>query len=87
MSKCNFCEALEASKRIAERLARNDPDLDEFEERYSVAIVQRTFRKGVDYCRGTMTDHGFRHYADGYPLNFCPECGKSLKEKGGSDHG
>lgn len=86
MSKCKFCEALEESKRIAERQARNDPDPEyEFEERYSAAIVQRTFLKGDDYCRGTITDHGYRHYSDGYPLNFCPECGRELAKNSAID--
>lgn len=81
MSKCVFCESLVESKRIDERLARHDPDPEcELEYKYSVAIVKRMFLKGSKGCRGTMTDNGFRHYSDGYPLNFCPECGRSLKE-------
>ena len=81
MSKCIFCESLQDYKRLDERHARynHDPE-EEFEMRYSVAIVQRTFLKGEDYCRGIITDHGYRRHTAGYPLNFCPECGRSLKE-------
>lgn len=78
---CKFCESLADHIRIYERLNRNDPEADDFEERYCAAIVKRIFRKGDDYSRATTTDPGFRHYADGYPLNFCPECGRSLNEK------
>ena len=82
MSECVFCESLDESKWIDERLARNDPDPEcELEQRYSVAIVKRTFLKGSEGCRGTMTDYGYRRRADGYPLNFCPECGRDLKRK------
>ncbi len=81
MSKCSFCDSLEYIKRLEERQARYNPDPEyEFEERYSAAIVWRTFLKGDNQCRGTVTDHGYRHHDDGYPLNFCPECGRSLKE-------
>lgn len=80
MSKCVFCESLAESIRIDERLARHDPDPEcELEYRYSVAIVKRIFLKGGKDCRGTMTDYGSRNRSY-YALNFCPECGRRLKE-------
>lgn len=87
MSKCRFCESLEYLKRNAERCNQIEPDPDcEFEYRYSAAIVERVFAKGDDNCRSTWTDRGYHHHhPNGYPLNFCPECGRELPKNSAID--
>lgn len=71
---CKFCEAMKVNKQVDTILRKNDP---EFSHRYSVAIVKRVFLKGHHGCRGTGTDYRYR--GCGYQLNYCPECGASMK--------
>ena len=72
MSKCSCCEYLEALHSTARNIDRNNavPEY-EFVKRFSVAIVEHDISN--DGRRGTIADFG-------YPLNWCPECGRSLKE-------
>lgn len=73
---CKFCEAMKFKRQVTEILKKDTPELD---ERYSVAIVTRTFLKGRPGCRGSSTDYRYR--GCGYALNFCPECGRQIKKK------
>ena len=73
---CKFCEAMERHWRLEVALQKEEPD---FEYRYSVAIVRRLFKKGVNGCRGSSTD--YRSRGCGYDLNYCPECGRKLTRK------
>lgn len=73
---CKFCEAMETHRRVDTIMKKTDPDM---EHRYSVAIVRRMFFKGRKGAKGSSTD--YRHQGCGYKLNFCPECGRDLKQK------
>ena len=82
MDKCEFCDKLELLDFIddiikTERKTNKAPKL--YSER-TVAIVIRkwTKEKGKRHA-GRTTD--YRHLGLGYKLNFCPECGRKLKEK------
>lgn len=75
--KCKFCEALDMYRRIDAVVKDFDPDMS---NRYSVAIVKRTFFKGRGGCQTSRADYGYRKC--GYKLNFCPECGRDLNKKG-----
>lgn len=77
---CKFCEAMESYRRADTILKKHDPDI---ENRYSVAIVKRIFRKGHKGCQGYGTDYRYR--GCGYDLNFCPECGRKLTKKSAID--
>ena len=72
---CKFCEAMETYRKADTILKKNEPDMD---HRYSVAIVRRIFFKGRKGCHGSSTD--YRYQGCGYELNFCPECGRSIKK-------
>lgn len=73
---CKFCEAMESHRRVDTILNKNDPD---WSQRYSVAIVARSFLKGRKGSQSTSTDYRYR--GCGYALNFCPECGRQLTRK------
>lgn len=75
--KCKFCEALEMYRRIDAVVKDFDPNMS---NRYSVAIARRAFIKGRKGCQSIQTDYGYRKC--GYKLNFCPECGRDLNQKG-----
>lgn len=70
---CKFCEAMETHRKVDTILKKNDPD---WSQRYSVAIVSRSFCKGKKGARSTSTDYRYR--GCGYALNFCPECGRPM---------
>lgn len=68
---CAFCESLQTHKNIR---AFNNELYDE----YTVALVIRSYAKGKKRTAGRTTD--YRNQGIGYKLNFCPECGRRLKE-------
>ena len=78
--KCKFCIAMEASRKADTILKKHDPD---WSHRYSVAIVRRLFIKGRKGSCATSTDYRYR--GCGYPLNFCPECGRELAKNSAID--
>lgn len=71
---CSFCEAMKTNKNIDITSKKFFP---EQERRYSVAIVKRLFVKGRYGSQSTSTDYRYR--GCGYPLNYCPECGKKME--------
>lgn len=77
---CQFCEALQRNKNI--RAFYNDRQKKEGKERiyedYTVALVIRSYVKGKKRTAGRTTD--YRNQGIGYKLNFCPECGRALKD-------
>ena len=77
---CKFCEAMESHRKVDTILKKHDPD---WSQRYSVAIVARSFVKGKKGARSTSTDYRYR--GCGYALNFCPECGRSLTKNSAID--
>ena len=72
MDDCRFCESLELKKKL--KAMRTELEKQLFKEKYTVALVSRTFGP---YGRcGRTTDYGFR--GCGYPLKYCPMCGKKI---------
>ena len=86
MKRCKFCEAMKGYKQ-AEGITRQwnadaEKQHGKYMTVYSVAIVKHSwYRKLGKKHAGRVTDYRYRGL--GYALNYCPECGKSLK--GGND--
>ena len=78
---CKFCEAMNVNRQCDE--INQSPDeltYGKYMSEYTVAIVvhhwyskigKRTASRTVDY----------RHMGLGYKLNYCPECGRKMKEQ------
>jgi len=78
---CKFCEALESYREIytAGNSSLADPELGPYMHEYTAALVIRSwFRARGKRSAGRSTD--YRHQGLGYQLNYCPECGRSLKK-------
>lgn len=65
---CPFCKAVELQRKLENLL--------EFETVLSAALVSHVIVNGER--RGRTTD--FMQSGKGYPLRFCPSCGKPLME-------
>ncbi len=72
MDDCRFCESLEFKKNL--KAMRTELEKQLFKEKYTVALVSRTF--GPYGNCGRTIDYGFR--GCGYPLKYCPICGKKI---------
>ena len=66
---CSLCTALANHKETCEYYRRSS---DTSVSEYTAALVHRSYQD--DYPSGQVTQYGFE-------LNFCPECGKELREK------
>ena len=68
--KCSFCKKYGLYTRL-DRMSKNKVIMNE----YTVAMIQST------YCNGRESGRTFLFKKDGsgFPLNFCPECGKKLE--------
>ena len=79
--RCIFCEAYRSHKAVND-FKRNhwesygDRRLD---YEITVAMVIRHWRPGYKRQASRVTD--YRYQGCGYALNFCPECGRELKDK------
>lgn len=87
MKRCKFCEAMKVNRQCLEIskswiTEEEKAILGEFMGDFSVAIVKRTWfsKRGKKHAARTTE---YRYRGLGYTLNYCPECGKSLK--GGND--
>lgn len=62
--------------KFAKEMSARRTELDKqlFKVKYTVALVKRTLGPYGNCSR--TTDYGFR--GCGYPLNFCPMCGKKI---------
>lgn len=79
MKECKFCDAMRSSLQADAVSDAWITDAELYHE-YSVAIVRRTWTKaGGKRNAGRVTD--YRYKGCGYKLNYCPECGRKLKEK------
>ena len=81
MSDCDFCFSYESNKNVQEFM-KNRPDLygnvlHDYE--INCAMVTRTWIKGQPKRNGGRTTD-YRYRGIGYKLNYCPECGKKLKD-------
>lgn len=76
MSKCSFCEYIESLHSFARSMDRRNavPEC-EFVQRFSAAIVEHDVYDGR---KGAFVDFG-------YPLNFCPVCGRELAKNSAID--
>lgn len=68
--KCSFCE------RLAHRKQADMAFTEDVEIKYTVAIVQSIKRNGHSDGRTVC----YKANGIGYPLKFCPECGKPINE-------
>jgi len=75
MDDCRFCKSLEFMKELNARGTELDKQL--FKVKYTVALVKRTL--GPYGKCGRTTDYGFRGF--GYPLKYCPMCGKKIARR------
>lgn len=73
--KCMFCQTLEVY-RFADTLYT--PDGVKLLHEYRAALVCRRWKKGNKRHAGRITD--YMRAGRGYPLNFCPECGRPLRK-------
>ena len=75
MDDCRFCKSLKFKKKL--NAERTELEKQLFKEKYTVALVNRTL--GPYGKCGRITDYGFR--GCGYPLKYCPMCGKKIAGK------
>ena len=69
--KCTFCEAYKFRLEL-------DGSTAGLIHKYTVALVGRAKRPDEKAFRGRITD--YNDSGAGYRLNYCPECGRSLKK-------
>lgn len=75
-NKCEFCDTLEVH-HYADNLPT--PDGIKLLHEYRVALVCRSWKKGNKLHAGRTTD--YMRAGRGYPLNYCPECGRPLRKQ------
>lgn len=71
---CSFCESLNVYRFLSERF-----DVPGKETRQTVALVDGVYRKGRKTIESRTVN--YREKGRGFPLNFCPECGRRLNGK------
>lgn len=84
---CKFCTALKANKQAARfwnGMNRKEGKPKVYHD-YTVALVCRSWTKerGKSHS-GRTTD--FRHRGIGYKLNYCPECGRRIRNTKGEQY-
>ena len=72
---CLFCESLEWRKRLERNFNRENEEKKKI--LFSVAIVEHTVINGKK--RGRITE--YMKQGEGFPLHFCPMCGKQIKNE------
>lgn len=79
-SKCRFCESYESWRDVLD-FKREHPEYysEPILSEIVVALVVRQWCKGLKRQASRVVDYRFQ--GCGYALNFCPECGRPLKEK------
>lgn len=75
MSGCKFCDALSFYKAFHSRA----DTIKEFHE-YNVALVIRSWTKEKGKKRASRLAD-YRYQGIGYKLNYCPECGKTIRKR------
>lgn len=75
---CDFCDDLNLRKKCAREDNRGQSEEYRLKYAYNVALVQHiwTKRKGK---RNASRSTDYRNQGIGYQLNYCPECGRSLR--------
>lgn len=81
MEDCSFCKRLELAEFCAD-LAKKESRKNGTERvlrEYAVAFVELTWTRAQGKrSAGSLTD--YRRRGLGYRLNYCPECGRRIKE-------
>lgn len=79
--KCIFCDAYRSYVSVNEFKQRHPDYYDDEPLSYEikVAMVIRHWRPGYKRQASRITD--YRYQGCGYSLNFCPECGREMKDK------
>ena len=78
---CVFCERLALMKRLNKRSNQGREKDMRYMAEYTVAIVERNWYKGMPKRNAGRTTH-FKNRGIGFPLKFCPSCGKKVKRNG-----
>ena len=84
-NKCIFCEAYRSEKSVND-FKRKHPEYygdTRLDYEITVAMVTRHWLPGYKRQASRVTD--YRYQGCGYALNYCPECGRALKEKGSAN--
>ena len=80
--RCAFCERVKAKyEYVAEENAKNKSSKIKHKKRHcecTVALITHYWAHGNKRNASRITD--YRHMGKGYALNFCPVCGRKLKE-------
>lgn len=78
MSKCKFCQTLDDHKEYVEKFAKKDesPEIGKYRIKFTAALVIHSWWTKVKNKNGRITD--YMKNGRGYPLNYCPECGRKL---------
>ena len=71
---CEFCTSLDLHRAHVNESRKLIPEI-KIRVKFSVALVERIFRKHGRFCRTV----DFRKEGKGFKLNYCPECGRYLK--------
>ena len=76
LKPCPFCESLKMRKQIHRRSNKNREGPKYLAE-YTVAIVERNWFEDMPKRNAGRTT-AYRNRGIGYPLNYCPSCGKKV---------
>lgn len=76
MGDCSFCKEFKSYLECAEQMMK-----DGYRCSYTAALVETMTYDGSKSNGRTVA---YKHDGVGFPLNFCPECGKKLA---GESHG
>lgn len=85
LKPCKFCEAMKVKRQIRKftNEHQSQEDLKKYgkhKTEYAVAIITRSwYSKNGKKHAGRTTD--YRHMGLGYKLNYCPECGRKIKDE------
>ena len=77
MAECKFCESLESHKKCENFWLEREKEPFKYE--YTAALVIKQWLPSIGKkSAGRTTD--YRNQGLGYKLNFCPECGRKIKD-------
>lgn len=82
MKKCQFCESYRSHKNVHDFIRQHQEYYGEkslLQYEICTAMVIKMWRPG--YKRRASRETDYRSQGCGYQLNYCPECGKKLKER------
>lgn len=82
---CMFCEAMKIKHEVADfmREKQSPEELEkygEYKTEYAVAIITRSWYSKSGKKHATRTTD-YMYTGLGYKLNYCPECGRKIKDE------